>query len=278
MVWEDGQTLTLGQEIRGILIALYKNVFTGTFSQYWNKFFFKMLKHAYAEQGELDWAFKTTYLKIVKRETDLIPYKGFKVDNFDKAIDYFNEVKPYSSKIRNYSDIKQAPVENLIGSTTDFDRPPYYDESNKTVRILDDGVPEDVAIRDSDKQYAGFISSNAAIRSANTQIVFDRTKSDMFKNSSGGKTQILTADGSTAGFSFDIIGNKNYNGGHAGVDVKDPTLIVNYQTLSSTTFTTIEYCWQKVPSTCPATEEIAIVEDQVNPRQISTAIFARWKK
>lgn len=205
MVWEDGQTLTLGQEIRGILIALYKNVFTGTFSKYWNKFFFKMLKHAYAEQGELDWAFKTTYLKIVKRETDLIPYKGFKVDNFDKAIDYFNEVKPYSSKIRNYSDIKQAPVENLIGSTTDFDRPPYYDESNKTVRILDDGVPEDIAIRDSDKQYAGFISSNAAIRSANTQIVFDRTKSDMFKNSSGGKTQTLTADGSTAGFSFDIV-------------------------------------------------------------------------
>ena len=204
MVWEDGQTLTLGQEIRGILYALYYNVFVGTYSTYWNKFFFKMLKHAYAEQGELDWAFKTTYLKIVKEETDLIPFKGFKVDNFDKAIDYFNEVKPYSSKIRNYSDIKKAPVENLIGSTTDFDRPPYYDEETKTVRILDDGVSADVVIRDSDKQYAGFISSNAAIRQANTQIVFDRTKSDMFKNSSGGKTQELIGDGTANGFSFDI--------------------------------------------------------------------------
>ena len=203
-VWQDGQTLTLGQEIRGILIALYQNVFVGTYSEYWNKFFFKMLKHAYAEQGELDWAFKTTYLKIVKRETDLIPFKGFKVDNFDKAITYFNEVKPYSSKIRNYSDIKQAPVENLIGSTTDFDRPPYYDEDTKTVRVLDDSVAADVLVRDSDKQYAGFISSNASIRQANTQIVFDRTKSDMFKNSSGGKTQILTGDGVANGFSFDI--------------------------------------------------------------------------
>ena len=203
-VWEDGQTLTLGQEIRGILIALYRNIFTGTYSEYWNKFFFKMLKHAYAEQGELDWAFKTTYLKIVKRETDLIPFKGFKVDNFDKAIQYFNEVKPYSSKIRNYSDIKQTPIENLIGSTTDFDRPPYYDETNKTVRILEDSTPADVTIRDTDKQYAGFISSNAAIRTANTQIVFDRTKSDMFENSSGGKTQTLIGDGNTNGFSFDI--------------------------------------------------------------------------
>ena len=203
-VYEDGQTLTFGKEIRGILTALYTSVFIGTYRKYWNTFFFKMLKHAYAEQGELDWAFKTTYLKVVKQETDLIPFKGFKVDNFDKAISYFNEVKPYSSKIRNYSDIKQAPNEQLIGSTNDFDRPPYYDETNKTVRILDDTVPADVLIRDTDKNYSGFISSNAAIRQANTQIVFDRTKSDMFKNSSGGKTQTIVADGSTAGFSFDI--------------------------------------------------------------------------
>ena len=58
-----------------------------------------MLKYAYAEQGELDWAFKTTYLKVVKEETDLIPFKGFKVDNFDKAIQYFNEVKPTVVKL-----------------------------------------------------------------------------------------------------------------------------------------------------------------------------------
>jgi len=203
-VWEDGQTLTFGKELRDILYALYKYVFINTYSIQWNKFFFKMLKHAYAEQGELDWAFKTTYLKIVKKETDLVPFKGFKVDNFDKAISYFNEVKPYSSKIRNYSDIKQAPVENLVGNTTDFDRPPYYDEESKTVRVLEDTVPADVLIRDTDKQYSGFISSNAAIRQANTQIVFDRVKSDMFKNSSGGKTQQLIGDGTANGFSFDI--------------------------------------------------------------------------
>ena len=61
----------------------------------------------------------------------------------------------------------------------------------------------DVLIRDTDKQYEGFISSNAPIRQANTQIVFDRTKSDMFKNSSGGTTQTVIGDGSANGFSFD---------------------------------------------------------------------------
>lgn len=203
-IYKDGQTLTFGQELRAILYALYKYVFINTYSIHWNQFFFKMLKHAYAEQGELDWAFKTTYLKIVKKETDLVPFKGFKVDNFDKAISYFNEVKPYSSKIRNYSDIKQAPVEELKGSSTDFDRPPYYDADTKTVRVLEDSVAADVLIRDTDSQYTGFISSNSAIRQSNTQIVFDRVKSDMFKNSSGGKTQQLIGDGTAAGFSFDI--------------------------------------------------------------------------
>ena len=96
---------------------------------------------------------------------------------------------------------------------------------------------------------------------------FEDTTNHNYEFNNYGNTLIMNADPNmthgtlTAGFSFDIIGNKNYNNSHAGVDVKDPTLTVNYQTLSSTTFTTIEYCWQKVPSTCPATEEIAIVED-----------------
>jgi len=75
----------------------------------------------------------------------------------------------------------------------------------------------------------------------------------------------------TAGFSFDIQGNKKYNGGHAGVDVKDPTLTVDYIALSSTTVTTVEYCWQKNPPTCPGQDEIDIVEDIID--DIDTIIY-----
>ena len=64
----------------------------------------------------------------------------------------------------------------------------------------------------------------------------------------------------TARFSFDIQGNANYNGGHSGVDVISPELRLNYQALSSTTVTTVEYCWEKVPTTCPAQDEIAEIE------------------
>ena len=203
-VYENSQNLSLGMEIRNILLAFYKNIFTNTYSSYWNKFFFAMLKYAYAEQGELDWAFKTTYLKVVKEETDLIPFKGFKVDNFDKAIDYFNEVKPYSSKIRNYSDIKKAPVEILSGSTTDFDRPPYFDDDSSNVRILDDSVATDLSILNSDKDYAGFVSNSDKIRTFDQTIIFDRVKGDLFENATGGSTQKILADGTTTIFNLNF--------------------------------------------------------------------------
>jgi len=67
----------------------------------------------------------------------------------------------------------------------------------------------------------------------------------------------------TVRFSFDIQGNKNYNGGHAGVDVRDPVVTVDYNTLSSTTSTSVVYCWQKNPPTCPGQDEIENVQEQL---------------
>ena len=67
----------------------------------------------------------------------------------------------------------------------------------------------------------------------------------------------------TLRFSFDIQGNKNYNGGHAGVDVRDPYVNVEYNTLSTTQSTSITYCWQKNPPTCPGQDEIEDVQEQL---------------
>ena len=67
----------------------------------------------------------------------------------------------------------------------------------------------------------------------------------------------------TLRFDFNIIGNKTYNGGHAGVDVTDPTAIIDYTALSSTQSTTVTYCWQKNPPTCPGQDEIENVQEQL---------------
>ena len=120
------------------------------------------------------------------------------------------------------------------------------------------------------------IASNG-VDTTTQSTTFEDTTNHNYEFNNYGNTLIMNADPNmthgtlTAGFSFDIIGNKNYNGGHAGVDVMDPTLRVNYQALSSTTVTEITYCWQQSPPTCPGQDEIDIVEDIID--DIDTIIY-----
>ena len=75
----------------------------------------------------------------------------------------------------------------------------------------------------------------------------------------------MTHGTATYRFDFDIINDNQagYNVGHSGVDVRDPTAVIDYTALSSTTVTTVEYCWQKNPPTCPGQEEIEEVQEQL---------------
>ena len=105
----------------------------------------------------------------------------------------------------------------------------------------------------------------------NQTIILEDTTNHNYQYNNYGNTLIVGSNAEnthgtlTAGFSFDIQGNINYNGGHAGVDVTDPTLTIDYTALTSATSTTIEYCWQKNPPTCPGQDEIEevtnIIED-----------------
>ena len=83
------------------------------FYRHFTDVFFEMLKYAYMEQRQLEWAFKTTYLYVEKEEQDLIQISGFKPDNYQAILDYMDEAKPYSSKIREYRDGKSPPMESI---------------------------------------------------------------------------------------------------------------------------------------------------------------------
>jgi len=105
----------------------------------------------------------------------------------------------------------------------------------------------------------------------NQTIILEDTTNHNYQYNNYGNTLIVGSNAKnthgtlTAGFSFDIQGNVNYNGGHAGVDVTDPTLTIDYTALTTATSTAIEYCWQKNPPTCPGQDEIeevtTIIED-----------------
>jgi hypothetical protein len=135
------------------------------------------------EQKQLSWAFKTSYLYIEKEENDLTNLNGFKADNFQKVLDYMNEVKPFSAKVREYKDGKKAPVD-VIGQNniSDYDKPPFVDLVSGTVRILDENVELDTWIMSNSKQYIDYVTATKdglqtsdPVRRANTTISFDRT-------------------------------------------------------------------------------------------------------
>ena len=177
IVYTDSTNTTLSNELRLLLLALRDNVFTGT--NLWNKLFFALMKYAYSEQKQLDWAFKTSYVFVEKEEEDLIEINGFKVDNFDKVLQYFDEVKPYTAKVREYKDGK-SPVKEIIGvnAVSDFDKPPYADPVTGNVRILDDFLQADSNIIQTNNAYTKYfsISNKSAdpIRRSKTTIVLDR--------------------------------------------------------------------------------------------------------
>ena len=105
---------------------------------------------------------------------------------------------------------------------------------------------------------------------ATTQsTTFHDTTNSSYQVNPYGNTLVMSPDPdmthgtATYRFDFNIQGNKNYNGGHAGVDVRDPTAVIDYTALSSTTVTTVEYCWQKNPPTCPGQDEIEDVQEQL---------------
>lgn len=110
-VYTDDTNSIMSLEIRSVL-----NLFNSELFQrfnFWNVLFFEMLKYAYMEQRQLEWAFKTTYLYVEKEEQDLIQISGFKPDNYQAILDYMDEAKPYSSKIREYRDGKSPPMESI---------------------------------------------------------------------------------------------------------------------------------------------------------------------
>lgn len=117
---------SINQELSFILRAIKEELFVGTLKPYWNKFFFKAIKYALHEQTNLDWAFKTSYINVTNNAGTLDQRSTYKLQDSSYYEDWFNEVKPYHTKIRNFT-VQYGANEQSGTFTTDFDLPPFYD-------------------------------------------------------------------------------------------------------------------------------------------------------
>ena len=125
----DNQPVT---ESRIVLETLRDHILIDNLEHHYNELFIACLRYAFSEQPNIDWAFKTSFIKAQHNVGDLAQKITFKNDNIENYQDYINEVKPFKTKIREYvsSYEKTDPTNSVV---TDFDLPPRYDFAKKKI-------------------------------------------------------------------------------------------------------------------------------------------------
>ena len=121
------------EEIRIILKTIEENLFVDQLEVEWNKLFFSSVRYAISEQVDVDWIFKSSFVTAKHNVGELTQKITYQNDNLPNYQEYVNEVKPYSTKVREYISAyeKVEPTQTL---TSDFDLPPAYNaEAGKVI-------------------------------------------------------------------------------------------------------------------------------------------------
>jgi FG-GAP repeat len=126
-------------ELRIILQALKEDVLINDLRIEYIRAFFNSVHYVFSEQLYVDWAFKTSFLKVNNIVGTLKQRPVLQDDVLDSYQSYIEEVKPYKSNIREFVSIygqKDQPLDYANEMISDFDLPPYYDPSvGKTSQI-----------------------------------------------------------------------------------------------------------------------------------------------
>lgn len=121
------------KEMRNILFGLPQDIFTGELQKFFASAFFVVIDYIFSEQKSIDWMFKTSFISVSHKLRSLLQYPSYIRDNQEYFERYISEVKPYSSKIREYL-IRYDGTDTFDGGYTDFDLPPYYDRETGVFR------------------------------------------------------------------------------------------------------------------------------------------------
>jgi hypothetical protein len=119
-------------ELRIILEAIRDNIFVVDLAVEYNKLFLASVRYVLSEQQSVDWVFKTSFIKSKHNLGELKKDVTFNNDNLVSYEDYIDEVKPYSTKIREFISSYTA-MDGTSSSITDFDSAPEYDRLSKTI-------------------------------------------------------------------------------------------------------------------------------------------------
>ena len=120
------------KELRFILNAIKSNIFIGTLAVEYNELFFATIRYVLAEQQGADWVFKTSFVKAKHNLGALYQDKTFNNNNLANYESYIDEVKPYSTNVREFIS-NYTNIEKTNSSVSDFDLPPEYSKDSKSI-------------------------------------------------------------------------------------------------------------------------------------------------
>lgn len=140
------------EEVRIILNTIRNKIFTDDLEVEYNKLFFASLRYVFSEQGYVDWAFKTSFVKARHNVGNLKEKITFQNDNLESYEEYLREVKPYKTKLREYLSTYDK-MESSSSVVTDFDLPPAYDPIRKTISPVSVKVINGILVGDSVNSY-----------------------------------------------------------------------------------------------------------------------------
>jgi len=116
-------------EVRNLFSAVKNDIFISDNALLMNELFFRMVEYSLDEYGTVhpDWVFKTSFIRVLHKLRDLEQYPTFRNDNSEFVETFINEVKPYKTKIRDYTTRFEGD-DNFTGDVTDFDTYAFYDQ------------------------------------------------------------------------------------------------------------------------------------------------------
>lgn len=159
--WNVQTSYSVDSELRDLLTAISNGVFTDTNIVYRNLLFFALVNYALSEQENLDWIFKTTYVKVNQEGQSLTQDNSLTTDPISSFISYINEIKPYSTKIRDLGVSYSVPTDLASGYAYDFDSLYSWgtDHSGETAPYLPTDVPRLIDVHSMyDRVQCGYVS------------------------------------------------------------------------------------------------------------------------
>lgn len=120
ILFNDISSTVRNFELRSLIEFLEENIFVNEYLVKKNQLFFTLLTYSVSEFDNMDWVFMSTYLLVNQEGFDLNQNKFFTIDPIESTIDYVNFVKPYRSKVRDYTITRNVSLDLAPGTAQEI--------------------------------------------------------------------------------------------------------------------------------------------------------------